>query len=292
MRKLASMSIPILAVTFWLTATRGLAQTKDYWELVDTKTSQLLGDYASMEGLGNNLSDTPTYERFIMDGLGCSPRAGSGGSSPGSLGRGRHGERAGGCKIASLYIDPAADGTPSGRALAAAVAKALKESGRVKLVTNRKDADAVFACHDELNEATASRIRARMAADATSGRQWHYIAYVADGDCGDKEADITYRSGNGETEQETVTVPWANLALYAAGTNYYLAAQKHDSSICEISVEIYSIDLTTGQASDLEGLGRRDQVSYIHDYGSRLRTAISNSGYGIAEANWTGEGRR
>jgi hypothetical protein len=108
-------------------------------------------------------------------------------------------------------------------------------------------------------------------------------------ECDDKGADLTYGPGYGESEQDTVTAPWATLVPYSAGTDYYVAAQKHDGSECDIGAEIYQLSLTMDQAADLSALPGRDETSYIRDHGTQLREASSDTSYGIAEVSWAGQ---
>lgn len=166
---------------------------------------------------------------------------------------------------------------------------ALAKSGSLKLVDDRTEADAVFACRDELNEIAASRARAQLAADAASGKRRRYIAYLVDTDCDNRKSDLTYSAGPGETQQETASSPWVSLAPYFARTVYYLAAQKHDPSTCDITAEVYGLRLTSAQSEDLDGLTERDQASYIRGHGTRLREATSDAAYGVAQVSWTGQ---
>lgn len=292
MRKsIISIGASALIWTMWMRASLVRGQLRDYWELVDTKTSEILGDYEAMEEMSNDLSQLPMYDRLILDGLGCASQSSAGRRAKDVPNQKRSGAYSAPCKIQNLYIDPAADGTPSGRALAAHLMKSLQRGGVLKLVSDRKDANAIFACRDELNEMAASHTRARLAADASSGTPLTFISYIVESGCDDKGADLTYSPGNGESEQDTVAAPWATLVFYSPRTNYYVAAQKHDGSECDISVGIYQLSLTMDQADDLRALPGRDETSYIRDHGTQLREASSDTGYGIAEVSWAGQDR-
>jgi hypothetical protein len=177
-----------------------------------------------------------------------------------------------------------------GRNLATAIIKAVEKDGRVKLVANRKEADAVFACHDELVEVKTSEKMAQLATDPAAGSPHRWVAYVVENlSCDDSEADLTYRAGEGETEQRRVKMPWAMLIHYADGTFYSLTAQKRDNSDCGITAAIDDIKLTNGQAEFVLGLYQRDLVLFLHRRANQLREAMSDTPYGIAGVDYAGQ---
>jgi hypothetical protein len=113
--------------TMWMRASLVRGQVRDYWELVDTKTGEILGDYEAMQAMSNDLSQVPTYDRLILNGLGCSSQSSAGTRAKDMPNQKRSAAHSASCKIQKLYIDPAADGSPSGRALAAQIMKSLQK---------------------------------------------------------------------------------------------------------------------------------------------------------------------
>jgi len=291
----------ILALEFSVAACSACAQSTDYWQLVDSKGDQLPKDYAMVElnaKSDNELSDVPAYVDLILAYLGCPAAA-----QPGSSGE-SHPNQASPlatprpCKFRKLYIDAVADGSPKGRAFAQALTESLTKSRRIELTGNPKEADALFICGDELaayrrkeaDEAKrqeAKEVDVRLAAAAGSGKPNRYISYVVESDCEDAGVDVTYGAGSGQTEQRTEQAPWLTVIPYSSDAFYYLAAQKHDGSICEVNAEMYSVNLTHGQLEILISAGSDEAVSYVAQHGHDLREASSDTGYGIASVSWS-----
>lgn len=264
------MILFVFVATLDLPAAPATVHLGDYWELVDTKTGQFLGDHLKLAYTSRDLASVPTYVQLILDGLGCSAEVSS--AAP--------------CKFQKLFVDAGANGSPAGRDLATAIIKGIEKDGRLKLVTNRKEADAVFGCHNELIEEKLKGL----GADASSGTLYRWIAYIVDTQsCDDIKTDLTYSAGKDETEQSTVETPWGDLNLYSDGVFYSISAQKHDASGCDVTAEIYDIKLTMDQSFFLLRLPEDDMVLYLRLHGNRLRKAASDAAYGIATVDYAGQ---
>lgn len=290
------------------------------YELIDGKTGLPLGGSARISLMGDSPSDAASYARAVLSALGCrsgTPPKAPGGS-PAGVGSGGAGSPP--CKTERLYIDPAADGSQSGRALVGALEAVIAKDGRVHILADPAAAGALFvnagryemeqraaaaaqeakreqaeqeqvaaeavqeAKHEQAEQAAQAR---RFAAAGRVGASRHYIAYVVESDCEDKQVDVTYTVGTDQTEQNTEYAPWADLVTYAPGSFYSVLAQKHDGSdYCSVSAEIYSVRLTKGQV-DLWSNSSGSPVVPIKRYGKQLREANSDSAYGIASVSYS-----
>lgn len=160
----------LLIILVCMTADPTLAQNDNYWMLVDAKSDLLLGNYLKMQRMDNSLSETSVYKELILKGLGCPSQdharfanqnaeptkepIQSAGSNKSTKKMPSLAEHPLPCNIHSLYIDLAADGSPPGRALAQAIKKALATDGRILLVANRSEAQALFSYHFSVRRST------------------------------------------------------------------------------------------------------------------------------------------
>ncbi|MGH9430841.1 MAG: hypothetical protein ACRD3T_04805 [Terriglobia bacterium] len=305
------------AGTHWLaTSYGGYCVPGHNYALVDLRTHSPLSGSVRIASLSNSLSNISEYARLVLGGMGCAASGLAQGSQSGGAGRnGAHGHLSS-CKLHKLYIDPAADGTPEGKALVEALTKALVTDGRVDLVASRNDAEALFveltkykielkaaeaaeeAKREEAQQAQwaaqakqeAEREDAaarRFAAAGKVGRPRPDIAYVVETDCDNAKVDLTFDVGTDQVEQKTEDAPWAELITYAPGSSYYLSAQKHDGSdYCSVSAEIYSVSFTRKQV-DLWSKSPGSLVLPIKRFGKKLREADSDSAYGIAGVSYS-----
>lgn len=103
--------------------------------LVDTKTDLELRSSDSDRELPRNATEAPAYASRILRDLGCKVQKET---APRSITY--HGP----CKYQTLWIDPAGDGSPSGRELMKALAADLAKSNTVELVGTKEQAQAAF----------------------------------------------------------------------------------------------------------------------------------------------------
>lgn len=307
----------MLAAWILLAAASACGQT---YELIGAGTGQILSGSGETLLMTGEKSQAQAYVRLILKGLGCAPAEASPTSASNRGGSTTGRTRAPLCRIRKLWLDPAGDGSPSGRAFVNALAEMLAKDGRVELLGRPKGAQSIFAdtgeyrmeqqAEERAQEAKrkqaeqaqqaaeaaqeAKRKQAERAAEALRfaaagrvGALRHYIAYVVESDCEDTRVDVTYDVGTDQTEQNTEYAPWAELVTYAPGSSYSLLAQKHDGSdYGSVSAEIYSVRLTRRQV-DLWSSSSGSPISPIKRYGEQLREADSDSPYGIAGVSYS-----